>query len=154
MSLTQRAPKYTLLNSGYLERLIRAFGLVKYNLFEGQIILASNDENSDQDDEEYDITVDDPNPIFLWTGYQDACIYCPHDLDIEKYKGDILKVLSIERSERGLIMFENEGNTTYDKVKLLGRQNYCGCFGVMGMKTYFDGYEFFALEYEIDGESG
>jgi hypothetical protein len=156
MSLIKKAPKYTLLDSGYLDRLIYAFGLVKYHLNQGQITLVP-DWNNEDDEEEFDIEEEDPPPIFIWTSYEKKYIYCPNDLDIAKYQADILKVFAIERPEGslcGLIMFENEADATYDKVKLLDRQNYCGCFGVMGMNTYFDGDQFFAVEYEIEGESG
>ena len=156
MSLIKKAPKYTLLDSGYLDRLIPAFGLVKYYLTEGQITLVP-DWNNEYDEEEFDITEDDPHPIFIWTHYEKQYIYCPNDLDIAKYQADILKVFAMERREGsllGLIMFENTTNTTYDKVQFLDQQDYCGCFGVMGMNTYYDEEQFFAVEYEIDGESG
>lgn len=161
MSLTKKAPKYTLLDSGYLERLINAFRLVKYDIDFGkeQITLAlRTNDIYESDEDEFNITVNDPKPIFLYTSHEKKSIYCPHDLDIDKYQSDILKVFGFKRSEGsicGLIMFENEGNTTYDKVKLLQQQqHYCACFGVMGMNTYFVDDEFFAVEYKIDGESG
>lgn len=161
MLLTDRNPKYTLLDSGYLERLIDRFGLVRYNLdlIKGQITLASEDPNyhKDEEDDEFDFIADDPRPIFLYSSYICKNIYCSPDLNLEKYQADILKVFAIERPKGslcGLIMFENEGENTYDKVKFLKRQDYCACFGVMGMNTYFDGNEFFAVEYKIDGESG
>lgn len=162
MSLTKKAPKYTLLNSSYLERLINAFKLVKYNIdfAKGQIALAfrtKDDDIYEGEEDEFNITENDPKLIFLYTSYEKRCIYCPSDLDIDKYQTDILKIFAIQRpvgSICGLIMFENEENTTYDKVKLLQKQHYCACFGVMGMDTYFNEDEFFAVEYKIDGESG
>lgn len=116
MLLTKKAPKYTLLNSGYLERLINAFKLVKYNIdfAKGKITLAfrtKDDDIYESDDDEFNITENDSKPVFLYTNYKKRCIYCPSDLDIDKYQTDILKVFAIQRSEGsicGLIMFENE----------------------------------------------
>ena len=161
MVLTQKIPKYTILNSSYLIRLINRFELVRYNLDNGEISLASEDPDHDynleEDEEDYKLDLSEIKPIFLWTSYTKDAIYCSANLDVEKYQDDISKIFAIERAKGslcGMIVFENGENKPHSYVTLLDTQEYCACFSAIDTIIYYDNNELFAIEYKIDGESG
>lgn len=160
MALVKKNPKYTILHSSYIVRLIKRFNLVRYDVTATKITLATHDPEDgypDQqlDDEDYQSQDDDPQPLFICI--EKNAIYASPHLDIAETQLDIFKILAVEYpkgSFTGMIVFKNNGHNAYSFVNFLGNQDFCGAFGVDNVTIYNSGPALFAIEFELDGESG
>lgn len=148
-----KGTRYVISKSGYTQRLIHYFDFVKYEIRGNKIIKCENEHICNEDcggspDECADDTIE---PLFI-NDFSPKEFWANHNLNIEKYKEDILKLVRLAKSA---IFFENLAGESFVYIQFVQNLRYCGGLrSIYDVTTHFEGNDFFAILYEMDTESG
>ncbi len=160
MVLVSSTPQYTIIRSRDVDRLIARFALVRYDLRDDKIMLATDDPDLDKIDmsyQDYELYPDDQRPLFLHLPWTQNVIYASSHLDVDKYSSDIVKIVQHNLSQlphRDILVFDNRHGESFDYLDLLWRQchldNYANPM-IGNPVIYFQDGQLFAFEYNTDG---
>jgi hypothetical protein len=158
MSVIKREPKYVIIKTGYLERIIghdsKLFTFMKYIEEDGQFIQVPMNNPSDDDlflDEFF--TPPKHHPLFL---FDDDALYVEPGTNLNDYK-DLIRVIKecADHYENGSVVYQNDEEVqSWDFVSDLAGIEYCAnVTGITSLKIF--SYEKdLLIFYDCDTESG
>lgn len=148
----EKGSQYVITKTSYIGRLIHCFKFVQYKIHGNEIIKCEDkhlchDDCNDTIKNKYE----NIEPLFINDYFSDKFWASP-ELDIERYKEDIFKLMRLSNRS---VFFESNEENSFMYIKFLESLNYCrGLHCINDVKTYFEGNNFFAIIYDIDTESG
>lgn len=155
--LTKVTPKYTVIQSEYVSRLVNTFKFVLYEIVDDRLVrsIEPTDIMKKKNDDDCDMSI---TPLFVYDWRygpyipNGACgLWASPNLD-PKYHKDIIKI--VKTNITGIVVFVNtEANE--DFLGYAQQLDYCYWGSLISDgEIYFDGGQLFAVWYVVDAESG
>lgn len=179
MSLNEAA-SFIIINSGYTSRLINRFKMVHYKVVDNKLVedpeepskqkeslescsddpfyslfKKTHEEQSDKEEDESE--PNKPEPLFIYDTIGANGLYISPEADLTfhgQYILALVKLISNDPNCDGVVVCETNEENKADYLDYFKNLDYCQWYSVTDTEVYFNNGRVFAVQYNIDSESG